>query len=63
MIIGLPITGLSTMFYTVLLLGMGVAKMWRQCMAVVERASRTLRRAAQLIIAPRGDPYRSIRGG
>ena len=36
MIVGIPITGLGTMFYTVLLVAMGVAKMWRRTMALIE---------------------------
>lgn len=39
--VGLPISGLSTLFYTVLLLGMGIAKMWRRIMALIERRSQT----------------------
>ena len=41
MILGLPITGLSTMFYAVLLLGMGIAKLWRRTRALIERRFQT----------------------
>ena len=37
MLAGLPVTGIGTVFYVVLLLGMGVTKLWRWGFAAIRR--------------------------